>query len=703
MRFPLPCRAAAVGCGLLLAPAAEAQVPMGSRQVVNTYTSGFQGSPEVAFGAGDEALVAWVSLQDGDGLGIRGRILGNTAGGGGAEFAVNTFTTGDQGSSDPSLHALAVAAGGDQFVVVWSGDAADGRRGLFGQRFGLDGAARGAEFRVDPPGYQGSWVGAAAHDTGGFLVVWESLDSIAGRRFDSQGQALGAVFRIEDDPNNTVADRMPAVSMAPDGAGVVTWVRFPQVLARTVSAAGQPLGNAFHVGGVDSSLRPPSVARAPDGAFMVVWEREGVRARVFDAAGDPLAAEFEVAAGTPFGVHLPRVAANPYGDFIVAWSDNPGPTARARARLFDRTGGSRSAVLPASADDTFTDQQPFPRVSANGVGNFQLVWPRHSELGDLSGADVHGRRYYGGLVPQPPAVDVPATAGSDGNGVLEAGERVAMRPAWRNATDASQTLTAIATEFSGPLGATYGIPDPTAVYGAVPPDAIAACDADCYELEVSSAPTRPAAHWDAVFQETLSPLPQTARYAMHLGDSFADVPRSSPFYPFVETILHRAVTAGCGPSVYCPAAAVARQEMAVFLLMAKEGPAFTPRECFVPAFADVPATHPFCRFISALDRRAGVAGCGGDNFCPAEAVTRAQMPVLVLSVLEPGFTPPACAAPRFNDVPASSPFCPWIEELARRGVVGGCGGGAYCPGQPVTRAQMSVFVSAGFGLTLHGP
>ena len=56
----------------------------------------------------------------------------------------------------------------------------------------------------------------------------------------------------------------------------------------------------------------------------------------------------------------------------------------------------------------------------------------------------------------------------------------------------------------------------------------------------------------------------------------------------------------------------------------------------------------------------------------------------------------------FSDVPASSPFCPWIEELARRGVVTGCGGGAYCPTSPVTREQMSVFLSVTFGLLLYG-
>jgi hypothetical protein len=56
----------------------------------------------------------------------------------------------------------------------------------------------------------------------------------------------------------------------------------------------------------------------------------------------------------------------------------------------------------------------------------------------------------------------------------------------------------------------------------------------------------------------------------------------------------------------------------------------------------------------------------------------------------------------FTDVPASSPFCRWIEELARRGVVTGCGANTYCPTDPVTREQMGVFLSATFGLALYG-
>jgi hypothetical protein len=70
------------------------------------------------------------------------------------------------------------------------------------------------------------------------------------------------------------------------------------------------------------------------------------------------------------------------------------------------------------------------------------------------------------------------------------------------------------------------------------------------------------------------------------------------------------------------------------------------------------------------------------------------MAVFVRRTLDPTLNPPACTTPVFADVPASSPFCKWIEELARRRVVTGCGGGNYCPTEPVTREQMGVFIGA---------
>ena len=98
-------------------------------------------------------------------------------------------------------------------------------------------------------------------------------------------------------------------------------------------------------------------------------------------------------------------------------------------------------------------------------------------------------------------------------------------------------------------------------------------------------------------------------------------------------------------------------------------------------------------------------GCGGGNYCPGDPVTRAQMAVFLLKVKQGGpYVPPACTGTVFTDVPCTGGiFDPWIEDLAGRGVTGGCGNGAYCPGNPNTRGQMAVFLTKTFSLVLYGP
>ena len=55
------------------------------------------------------------------------------------------------------------------------------------------------------------------------------------------------------------------------------------------------------------------------------------------------------------------------------------------------------------------------------------------------------------------------------------------------------------------------------------------------------------------------------------------------------------------------------------------------------------------------------------------------------------YVPPPCTGV-FPDVPCPSNFAPWIEALAAEGITGGCGGGNYCPTNPVRRDQMAVFL-----------
>jgi hypothetical protein len=190
-----------------------------------------------------------------------------------------------------------------------------------------------------------------------------------------------------------------------------------------------------------------------------------------------------------------------------------------------------------------------------------------------------------------------------------------------------------------------------------------------------------------------------ATAAVVVPPRFADVPSSNPFFRFIEAMFNAGITSGCAGGNYCPNFFVTREQMAVFLLLAKEGAGFGPPACTVPTFSDVPCSSPFAKWIEELVDRGITSGCGGGKYCPTSAVTREQMAVFLLLAKEgAGFSPPACTVPTFSDVPCSSPFAKWIEELVDRGITSGCGGGKYCPTNPVTRAQMAVFLSSMFGL-----
>lgn len=57
------------------------------------------------------------------------------------------------------------------------------------------------------------------------------------------------------------------------------------------------------------------------------------------------------------------------------------------------------------------------------------------------------------------------------------------------------------------------------------------------------------------------------------------------------------------------------------------------------------------------------------------------------------FEPPSCgSASPYSDVSPSSEFCPWIQQLALDHLTSGCGGGKYCPDNPVTRQQLAMIL-----------
>jgi hypothetical protein len=141
--------------------------------------------------------------------------------------------------------------------------------------------------------------------------------------------------------------------------------------------------------------------------------------------------------------------------------------------------------------------------------------------------------------------------------------------------------------------------------------------------------------------------------------------------------------------------------MAVFLLKAMHGDSYQP-----PAasgyFADVPAGYWAAAWIEQLLVEGITTGCAANpaRYCPSDVVTRDQMAVLLLRAKHGIAYQPPAATGVFADVPANHWAAAWIEQLASEGITGGCSSSPalYCPGNPVTREQMAVFLVKAFGL-----
>ena len=177
--------------------------------------------------------------------------------------------------------------------------------------------------------------------------------------------------------------------------------------------------------------------------------------------------------------------------------------------------------------------------------------------------------------------------------------------------------------------------------------------------------------------------PELAGAAPPEPGPFPDVPLTHLHVDSISWLVEEGITSGCGGGLYCPDAEVTRGQMATFLTAALE---LTPGDGSV--FPDVGADHPHVAGIGALVDEGITSGCPGGGFCPADPVTRGQMATFLTTALG---LPPGDGS-GFVDVGAGHPHVAGIGALVEARITGGCGGGAYCPSQAVTRAQMATFL-----------
>ena len=122
-----------LAAGLLILAAApasvRAQVTAGPVLRVNTYTTNSQAAPTLAMDPAGNFVVTWGSFrQDGGSFGVFAQRFDAEGVPRGAEFRVNSYTTGSQGTP-----AVALDARGN-FVVAWSSVQDGSATGVFAQR-----------------------------------------------------------------------------------------------------------------------------------------------------------------------------------------------------------------------------------------------------------------------------------------------------------------------------------------------------------------------------------------------------------------------------------------------------------------------------------------------------------------------------------------------------------------------------------------
>jgi hypothetical protein len=196
---------------------------LGAEFQANTYTSGPQNQPEVGMDAAGNFVVVWRSRdQDGDAFGIFARRYDSGGNPQGAEFQVNTYTTGQQRAPD-----VAVDPNGD-VVIAWR-DAE--QKLILGQRYDSAGTAQGSNFAVTTGGGNPH---VAAAPAGDFVVSWARGSysyfgtyaytveaNVFARRFDAAGAAQGAEVQVN---TYTIGDQVyPSVAANAAGHFLVVW------------------------------------------------------------------------------------------------------------------------------------------------------------------------------------------------------------------------------------------------------------------------------------------------------------------------------------------------------------------------------------------------------------------------------------------------------------------------------------------------
>ncbi|VAV93348.1 FIG01023050: hypothetical protein, partial [hydrothermal vent metagenome] len=372
-------------------------VPLGVEFVANTTTDLFQFGPAMATFADGGFIVTWTDGSqtgaDVSGNAIRARRFAANGVPQGAEFLVNTTTTGVQ-----SVPSVAVLSGGE-YVISWqdgsqSGDDNSGFAAIRAQRFDAAGAKQGAEFLVNTTTADVQRNPAVAALGDGFVIVWEdnsqtgsdtSSFAVRAQRYTALGAKQGIELVVNTTTNGF--QTQPAVTGVGPNGFITAWTDNSQVGDTDIRAGhfdiALPHRGEFVANTTTSGNQTlPDVATVSSGGFVITWQDgsstggdalgSAIRAQLFDAAGALQGAELLVNTTTIGSQTTPNVAALNGGGFVITWTSADTSLGGIWAQLFDAAGAKQGAEFPVN---TITNRSQInPTVVALTGGGFVIAW-----------------------------------------------------------------------------------------------------------------------------------------------------------------------------------------------------------------------------------------------------------------------------------------------------------------------------------------
>lgn len=253
---------------------------------------------------------------------------------------------------------------------------------------------------------------------GGFAVVWEdtsatgadtSSSAVRGQILDANGAAVGPEFLVNQ---NTTGRQYPGdIAATASGGFIVTWTddtgdgSGSAVKARIYDALGNPLGTEILLNTITGDDQwQPWIEVLPSGNFVVSWtHRSGdsslyaVKAQMFDSSGGLVGSEFQVNTTESLYQVSYEITALNSGGFVITFDDFShlnGDSSRysVRGQIYDDAGnrvGGEFLINTTTAND-----QGGPYVEALSGGGFVVAWMDNSFAGtDTSGWSIRARLF----------------------------------------------------------------------------------------------------------------------------------------------------------------------------------------------------------------------------------------------------------------------------------------------------------------------